>query len=147
MNIDECLREGFLKKARPDRREIQKETEESEKDFRDSGESFRSGKYKWCIIQAYYSMFHSARAVIFSEGYKERRHFAIAVVLEQLANDGELESFFVDDFKSAMFTREEADYDASYSREKAEQVLNIAQEFNSRMKGLLSSLQNKHTKG
>ena len=139
MEIEECLREGFLKKSRPDEREIQKELEESGKDFRDSQESLRSGKYKWCIIQAYYSMFHSARAVVFSAGYKERRHFAIAVVLEQLVRDGKLESSFAGDFKSAMFTREEADYDASYSREKAEQMLDMAQEFNERMRDLLSA--------
>jgi uncharacterized protein (UPF0332 family) len=139
MDIDECLREGFLKKAKPDEREIQKELDESGKDFRDSQESLVNGKYKWCIIQAYYSIFHSARAVIFSRGYKERRHFAIAVVLEQLVSEGKLESSFVGDFKSAMFTREEADYDASYSREKAEQMLDIAQDFNERMRNILSA--------
>ena len=139
MNIDECMREGFLKRIKPGEREIQKELEESEKDFRDSQESLNSGKYKWCIIQAYYSMFHSARAVVFSYGYNERRHFAIAVVLEQLVREGKLESSFVGDFKSAMFTREEADYEASYSKERAEQILGIAQEFNRRMRKLLSS--------
>lgn len=134
MNIEECLEEGFLKKIKAAKEEIGKELKESDKDFNDSKDSLQQEKYKWCIIQAYYSMFHSARAVIMSLGYKERRHFAVGVVLESLVKGNRMESYFLDDFKAAMFAREEADYGASYSRERAEQMLTMAEEFGDRMK-------------
>lgn len=137
MNIEECLKEGFLKKSKPDKEEIKKETGESEKDMEDARESLKAEKYKWCIIQAYYSMFHAARAVLFSLGYKERRHFAIEVVLRELVKNKKLESYFVDDFKAAMFAREEADYSSAYSRERAEQILTSAEEFNNKMKKMV----------
>ncbi len=137
MDIEECLREGFLKRIKATKEEIEDEFKESEKDFSDAKDSFEQEKYKWCIIQAYYSMFHSARAVIISSGYKERRHFAIGIVLEFLVKSRKLESYFVDDFKAAMFAREEADYGASYSKERAEQMLTMSEEFNERMKKLL----------
>ncbi len=142
MNIEECLKEGFLKKAMPNKEEIKKEIEESKKDIEDARESFQAQKYKWCIVQAYYSMFHVARAVLFYLGYKERRHFAIEIVLKELVKNKKLESYFVDDFKAAMFAREEADYSSAYSKERSEQILMCAEEFIDRMKRLTNSKDN-----
>jgi uncharacterized protein (UPF0332 family) len=48
-----------------------------------------------------------------------------------------LEPKYVNDFKVAMFTREEADYRAEYSRERAESLIEIAKEFNERMRQLI----------
>lgn len=137
MDVKKCLEEGFLKKVKPNKKEVEKEIKESESDLKDANSSFKMGKYKWCVIQAYYSMIHAARAVLISHGFKERRHFAIGVVLESLVRNKKLEAYFVDDFKAAMFAREEADYESYYSKERAEQVLVTAEEFNERMKRLL----------
>ena len=95
-------------------------------------------KFKWSIIQSYYSMFHAARAILFSLGFKERSHFAIAVVLEDLVKKKKLESRFVNDFKAGVFTREEADYEAEYSQERAKSLFKIAEEFNKRMRDILN---------
>ncbi len=118
--------------------EIRKELNESKNDMGNAKNSLKNGNYKWAIIQAYYSMFHSARAVLVSNGYRERRHFAITVVMEHLVRSKKLESYFVDDFKAAIFAREEADYSSVYSREWAEQILTAAEEFAERMKKLVS---------
>lgn len=140
MNVEDCIKEGFLKRIKVEKELIEKELKESERDFDDSKTSFRMKKFKWATIQAYYSMFHSARAVLSSLGLKERRHFAIAVVLEDLAKKKKLEPRFVNDFKAGIFTREEADYDAEYSQGKAEGLLKIAEEFNKRMRDILKML-------
>jgi uncharacterized protein (UPF0332 family) len=138
VNIEECLKKGFLKKIKVEKGMIEKELRESEKDFDDAKTSFKMKKFKWAIIQSYYSMFHAARAVIFSLGLKERRHFAIAVVLEDLGKKKKLEPKFVNDFKAGIFTREEADYEAEYSKERAESLIKIVEEFNKRMKDILN---------
>jgi len=127
-----------LKRVKPDKMEIRKELNESKNDMGNAKNSLKNGNYKWAIIQAYYSMFHSARAVLVSNGYRERRHFAITVVMEHLVRSKKLESYFVDDFKAAIFAREEADYSSVYSREWAEQILTAAEEFAERMKKLVS---------
>lgn len=137
MNLEDCLKEGFLKKIKIDKREIEKEIGESEKDILDAKDSLNNEKYKWSIIQIYYSMFHAAKAVALSVGYKERRHFAIEVVLRELVKNRVLDSRFLNDFKSAMFAREEADYDSVYSKERAEEMLDIAEEFNKKMRGVI----------
>jgi len=132
------FRKGVLKKIKVEKGMIEKELRESEKDFDDAKTSFKMKKFKWAIIQSYYSMFHAARAVIFSLGLKERRHFAIAVVLEDLVKKKKLEPKFVNDFKAGIFTREEADYEAEYSKERAESLIKIVEEFNKRMKDILN---------
>lgn len=140
MNVEECLRKGFLKKIKVEKELVEKELEESKRDFEDSKTSFKMGKFKWAIIQSYYSMFHAARAVLFSLGLKERRHSAIPVVLEYLVKKKKLEPRFVNDFKAGIFTREEADYEAEYSQDRAESLLEIAEEFNKRMRNVLESI-------
>ena len=85
-------------------------------------------------------MFHSARAILFKLGLRERKHFVISVVLEDLNNRGKLESIYVNDFKAAISAREDADYHYSYSKESALHVLEIAEEFNDKMIELIKVL-------
>ncbi|MBI2126705.1 MAG: HEPN domain-containing protein [Thaumarchaeota archaeon] len=68
-------------------------------------------------------MFHAARAVLFGLGLREKRHFAIGVVLEDLNKKGKLESSFVNDFNAAVSAREGADYHYTYSKEAAQHSL------------------------
>lgn len=138
MNIKKAVEEGFLERVKPDKELVDKEISESDYDFDKSKSAFEEEDYKWCIIQSYYSVFHSAKAVLFMLGLKERKHFAINIVLEELNNKGEIESIYVNDFKAAASAREDADYHYSYSKSSAEHMLEIAEEFNDKMKELIS---------
>ena len=137
MDLAECLEKGLLKRTKIDKEMIEKELIESRRDFLDARVSFKMGKSKWAIIQCYYSIFHSARALLFSFGLKERSHLALSVFLDDIVIKKKLESKYANDFKAAMFTRENADYRAEYSRERAEKLIEIAKEFNQKMKELV----------
>jgi len=136
MDIEGCLREGYLKRVRPDRAEIEKELMESADDLDMARSSCEAQKYKWATVQAYYSMFHAARSVLLSLGLKERRHYAIEVVLRELVTERKLEERYLDDFKAAMYCREDADYGSVYSMGKAQSLLEVAEEFNDKMRAL-----------
>ncbi len=82
-------------------------------------------------------MFHSARALLFSMGLKERRYFAIAIVLERLSKEGKLESRYVNDFRAAMASREDADYRYVYSSDTATYMIEVAGEFLGRIKKMI----------
>jgi len=140
MNIRKAIKEGILEKIDIDKKLISKEFSESEYDFEKAEKAFEEEDYKWCIIKCYYSMFHSARAILFKLGFKERRHFAIKVVLDDLNIKGKLESIYVNDFKAAVSAREDADYHYSYSKESAEHIKDIAEEFNNKMNDLVRDL-------
>src|SRR3989344_1865270 len=107
----------------------------------DSAEkSLENGCFKCSIVQSYYSMFNAARAVLFKLGFRDKKHYVIVSVLEELNKLGKLESNYVDDFKASMRSREDANYRATYSAETANFVLEIAKEFLNRMKRLVKVL-------
>jgi uncharacterized protein (UPF0332 family) len=136
MDIESCLREGFLQPIKAERDLIKKEFEEAKYDLGKAERALEEDDSKWSIVKSYYSMFHAARAVLFSLGLKERRHFAIRVVLEDLSAKGKLENRFVSDFSAALEAREDADYRYTYSQETANYLLKAAGDFLARMKKL-----------
>ena len=136
MNVEDCLREGFLQRIKVERDLIKKELGEAMYDLDKAERALKEGDFKWSIVKSYYSMFHAARAVLFSLGLKERRHFTIRVVLEDLSAKGKLEGRFVSDFSAALGAREDADYRYTYTQETATYLLEAARDFLTRMKKL-----------
>ncbi len=134
MDIESCVKEGFLLRIRPDKELIKKEFNEATYDLEKAEKAYGDLDFKWCIVKSYYCIFHSARAVLFRLGLREKRHFAIGIVLEDLSKKGKLESSYVNDFNAASSSREDADYHYTYSKETAQHNLKIAKEFLLRMK-------------
>ena len=137
MDIQKCLEKGYLVKEESSKDLIEKELKESNYDFEKARLAFKNNDYKWCIVKCYYSMFHSAKAVCFKLGFREKSHFVLLIVLEDLNKKGKLEVKYVNDFSAAMESRESADYRYEYSKERADNMLKATQEFNQKMKILL----------
>ena len=140
MDINDCLEKGILQKINVDEKLAQKEINEAYYDLESAKKAFEERDFKWCIVKSYYSIFHAARAVLFELGYREKRHFAARVVLEELNKKGKLEMRFINDFNAAMSSREDADYHYVHSKDIAEHNLLIAEEFIERVKRLLNEL-------
>lgn len=119
---------------------IEKEFVEAKYDLGKAERAFEEDDFKWSIVKSYYSMFHAARAVLFSLGLKEQRHFAIRVVLEDLSARGKLEGRFVSDFSAALGAREDADYRYTYTQETAAYLLESAGDFLARTKKLVKAV-------
>lgn len=137
MNTEEAVTEGLLTKIKTSKDLVDKEINESYYDLRRAKEEFKEEDYKWTIIKSYYSMFHSAKALLFKHGYKERKHMGIIIFLENLEKEGKIESIYVNDYKSASSSRESADYRYTYNKETAKNILNIAEGFIKKIKTLL----------
>jgi len=140
MDIEECLEKGFLKRIPFDRELIRKELAGAEYDLEAAASDLKRGDAKWATVKSYYSIFHAARAVVYSLGYQERAHFAIGVVLRELEKQGRLEPKYTLDFGACMEAREDADYRLEYSKERAKASIGMADEFLHRMKGLAAEL-------
>jgi uncharacterized protein (UPF0332 family) len=141
MNIDKCLKEGYLIKIKSNQKDlIKKEMKEAQYDLEKAKESFEEEDFKWCIVKAYYSMFHISKALLFKLGYKEKKHFAVGIVLEELNKDGKLEIEYVNNFKAALSSREDADYHYIYSKDNAKYILESTEEFIDRILRLIRIL-------
>jgi len=93
---------------------ILKEIEAAQTDLQDAQDSLQCNKFKWATIQSYYSMFHSARALLFSKGYREKSHYALLLAIRELFFN-ELENSLINQFEQGMGLRQEADYGLKFS--------------------------------
>ena len=119
------LEERRLTRIKPDRKLILKEIEGAKSDLETAKKSLQDGNFKWAIIQGYYSIFHAARALVYSRGFREKSHYAVLVAIQELFTD-ELEISLVQGFEDAMNLRQTADYGLTFSEAGALDVIKTA---------------------
>ncbi len=134
--LSRLLNERKITRAQISEGMILKEIEAAETDLKDAKDSFGNGKFKWATIQGYYSMFHSARALLFSCGYREKSHYALLLSIRALFSK-ELERSLIDRFEDGMNLRQEADYGLKFSETGAIGNIDGAEELLARVKKIL----------
>ena len=132
----QLLEERRLVRIKPDRKLVLKEIEGAKSDLGTARKSLQDGNFKWAIIQGYYSIFHAARALVYSKGFREKSHYALLVAIQELFRD-ELESFLIQGFEDAMNLRQTADYGLTFSKEGAINVIETAENFLLKTKEIL----------
>jgi len=134
-----CLEKKNLAKISVDKKLIEKEIVAAKSDLKDSEDVLKLEKYKMATISAYYSMFHAARALLYSKGYREKSHFCLRTAIKNLFIDSNLlESSFLDDYDTAKDLRENADYKSDFSKDGAGQLIVKAKRFLGKVKILLA---------
>ena len=115
--------------------------------------------FDWVVVSAYYSMYHSALAVLASIGYKSSTHTTTLIALEvyfvkkqllekefleKLKSAMEFEEEYIEKFRHARRQRETAQYGVTEAtgKEAAARVLKDAQEFVNRIDKLIVDLKN-----
>ncbi|MBI2184604.1 MAG: HEPN domain-containing protein [Thaumarchaeota archaeon] len=128
--IRRLLEERRLIRARLGHEAVRKELSGAEYDLRRADASLSEGDFKWATVKAYYSMFHAARALLYTAGYRERSHAALVTALRELyVKPGKLAEDALGNFENAMDLREEADYALTFSEQGARRVVKDAERF------------------
>jgi len=126
----ECLNKRKIIPFPRARRLANKELIAAEEDLAEARDRFVHGKYKYATINAYYAIFHAARALLYSKDYRERSHYCLAVALGVLfVDEGLLKGRYVRMFQDIMALREDADYSGSFSKDGASMSISNAEEF------------------
>ena len=63
---------------------IPAELDAARKDLEWAQHSLVERNEKWATIQAYYAIFHAARALLFAKGYREKSHFCLKAAIQTL---------------------------------------------------------------
>ncbi len=125
--FDECIERGKIVKIPVDPALVEKEFREAEADLFAAERSLAERQEKWAIVQGYYSLFHSLRALVFAKGYREKSHRCLKFAVEALLVDkGLLTRRVLEHFSFAMDLREGADYGCIYDAESARLVVESA---------------------
>jgi len=83
-------------------------------------------------------MFHSARALLYNQGYRERSHFCLVEAIRSLYVEKDLIStFLLEALIEAKNLREAADYYGDYSSINAEKLFKKAERFLEKAKELI----------
>ncbi len=83
MDIAECLQKGLLKKDKTSLEKAARSLEIAQTKAEKAKELARLGILDMAEVNAYSSMFHASRALLFRDGFKERSHYAIYVYLKE----------------------------------------------------------------
>jgi len=99
-------------------------------DFVCAKTSCETENFKWATIQSYYAMFHCARALLFSENFREKSHYCLIVAISALFVDKQLlPASLIESLQKAKLLRENADYYDNRSEESAASLLKSAEQF------------------
>lgn len=80
--LDECFRKGFLRKVDPSRRKSTQSIKEAEKWLKETNINLESGALDSANLSVYLVFFHSARAVLFRDGIREKSHYCLGIYLD-----------------------------------------------------------------
>jgi uncharacterized protein (UPF0332 family) len=138
LEYDDCLRKGKIRSFSRGKSLASKELETSTFDWERARKTYKDGDYKWATIQIYYSMFHSARGLLYSRNLREHSHYCLIEAIRTLfVETKQIPLFLLEGFQEAKNLREEADYYNRWSKHGCDKLLKIAQEFIKRARVLI----------
>lgn len=82
-DYDICMKEGLLRKVPPSKDKSVLSFKKAKNWLEEASKALKARAFNSSIISSYLAMFHSARAILFFDGYREKSHACIARYLEE----------------------------------------------------------------
>ncbi len=136
LEFEKCLKRDKIKEFPRGKALAAKDIKTAQEDLEAAEGSFNNKNYKWSTVQSYYSMFHSARALLYAKNYRERSHYCLIVALRALYVETRLlPGSLIESLRKGKRLREDADYYNRWSEEGAKFALKAAKDFLKRAQG------------
>lgn len=143
-NIDDCFERGLLRKVEPSRIKSEQSLLQAREWLSEAEKNLEAETYRSALSSAYLAIFHSARAVLFRDGVREKSHYCLGLYLQKYVEEGALEEDWPMLFDRMRSVRH-ADQYSFQSRPTDEEVsagLDLAERFINRMERLLKDTRN-----
>ena len=139
--FEQCLKRNKIREFPRGKALMIKTLGIAQRDLERAEKTFNDKDYKWATIQAYYSMFHSARALLFARNYREHSHHCLIVAMRALYVETRLlPGSLIEALGKGKRLREDADYYDRWSEEGAMFALKAAGDFLKRARELTKGL-------
>ncbi|MCX6767152.1 MAG: HEPN domain-containing protein [Candidatus Micrarchaeota archaeon] len=79
-----CIENRGLVKTGIEKDLVEKELKGAEADLVSAKKSLAEGNEKWATVQCYYAVFHAAKALVLSKGFREKSHGCLLAALNEL---------------------------------------------------------------
>jgi len=137
---DECMKKGKIKTFSRGKALAPKEIETARLDLERARKTREEGDYKWATVQLYYSMFHSARALLYLKNLREHSHYCLIAAIKTLyVGEGLMPGNLLDALQEAKDLREDADYYSRWSEKSCIRLLKLAEDFLRKAEELINS--------
>jgi uncharacterized protein (UPF0332 family) len=138
MEYKDCLEKGKIKRFSRGKSIAGKELKSAESDLQMAEVSAQNKNFKWATVQIYYSMFHSARALLYHKNLREHSHYCLIRAIREIYVTTKIVPVnMLEALKEAKNLREEADYYDRWSDEGYNRLVNKAGEFTNLVKTIL----------
>ena len=128
--FEQCLKRNKIREFPRGKALMTKTLGIAQRDLERAEKTFNDKDYKWATIQSYYSMFHSARALLFARNYREHSHYCLIVAMWALYVEKRLlPGSLIEALGKGKRLREDADYYDRWSEEGAIFALKAAEDF------------------
>ena len=136
--LENCLKQQKIRSFSRGKILAPKEINLAKADLDRGVKTFKESDFKWATIQAYYSMFHSARALLYYRNYREKSHACLIEAIRIFyAQEGKIGYWLIEAMQEAKRLREDADYYGEYTKSAALNLLKKAKEFLNKARELI----------
>jgi uncharacterized protein (UPF0332 family) len=137
--ISDCFERGLLRKVAPSREKAEASLSHAREWVKEAGDDLEIGAVRSALVAVYMGYFHSARAVLFRDGIREKSHYCIGVYLETYVGKQQLEEEWTLLFDHMRSLRQADQYslDARPAGAEVAAAIEGAERFISRMEDLI----------
>lgn len=136
--FEDCLKRHKITEYPRGKILVQKELNIAEADLGKSRKNYTEQDYKWATIQAYYSMFHASRALLYNKGYREKSHYCLNIALRVLyVETKKLPVNYIDALSHGKILREDADYYDQWNSVSASGLIDTAAKYLDKAKEII----------
>lgn len=139
ITFKDCLERKRIFRFEPAKRLVDLELEDANNDYLSAKEELAKDGFKWATIKGYYAMYHAARALLYSLGYRERGHYCLYLAIKEFfVKEEKLDPKIAEDLNNCMILREDADYKRKFSQSGASATIDAAERFIKAAKEILN---------
>lgn len=142
-NYNDCMKEGLLRRIPPSKDKAVQSFKKAQEWLKEAEGSLKAGAYGSAILASYTAMFHSARSILFFDGFREKSHACVARYLEEMyVRTGKLDKKWVELLDHVRQVRHDDQYDLSFfsTKEEAANSLESAKDFISALEDLFKAI-------
>ena len=144
-NYNDCIDKGLLRKIPASKDKATQSLKKAHEWLKEAENSLKGKAFGSTILASYNTMFHSARSILFFDGFREKSHACVARYLEEkYVKTGKLDNKWIELLDHCREIRHNDQYDLSFfaTKEEAEEALKSAQDFFESMKELFKTISN-----
>ncbi len=138
--IENCFNRKLLRHVEPSEEKSKLSIKQAREWLIEAEKNLENEAYKSAQISTYLSLFHSARAILFRDGIREKSHYCIGIYLEKYVKNGTLDEKYVmlfDRMRSARNT-DQYSFQVAPSNDEVKSGIKSAEQFIKRMNQLLN---------